>query len=975
VTITWTTDTPATSQVKYGTSTAYGSSTTLDSTLVTSHSQSITGLQSGTLYNYQVISSNGAGTTTSANYTFNTTGTNAAGQWGAIMSWPLVAVHMNLLPNGKLLLWDAWQTPTPAQVWDPGSQTFTTVNNSSGLFCAGEVQLADGRLLVAGGHDQSTGFTESGIKATNIFDPATNTWTRVADMNFSRWYPSLTLLPDGRVLAISGQSTPGSFVDTPEVYSPATNTWTTLNISTSQLHEPEYPLAYLQPSGKVLVIAGKAAQSFLLDVNAQTWGPVGGTTLANGSAAMYLPGKILYTGGGDISSTSNPAQTSAQVLDATAASPAWQSVSAMAFPRYEHSLVNLPDGTVFIMGGATTTSQTTTSDTLQTEIWNPATMAFTTTASQAEGRIYHSTASLMPDGRVLVAGGGRFNNAVDHFSAQYFSPPYLFKGARPSITNAPATGAYGSPVTVTTPDSANIASVSLINLAAHTHTTDMDQREVPLSFTAGSGSLSVSLPATANQAPPGYYMLFIVNSAGVPSTASMIKLGGSAPADTQPPTVSMTAPAAGATVSGTAVPVSANATDNVAVANVQFLLDGNPLGSPVTSAPYQLSWDSTQAANGSHQLSATAVDTSGNKATSAPVTVTVSNAASAGPTADGRVSVHAKGPATTPGLSTTKAGDVLLAFASSDGPSSGQTVTVSGGGVTWSLVSRANGQPGSAEVWKATASSVLSGATFTATPSITGYNVALTVQAFSGASGVGSSVAAGGKSAPSVSLTTTGASSLVAGAGFDWDNGIGRTVGPGQNLLDQWVNSSTGDTFWSQITSAPIAAAGTTVTINDSAPTGDRWDLAAAEVLAAPTPASPAAVLVSYRTRDASSSGSSTVIPKPADRTSGRLVYRCSFGSVHGPFEALVQRGPQWPANPVGRGRMPRSRPTRTSLPLGGLATWVLDLPYHHVSAPRSIRALADQQSSSWPRMALVALFLPAILVPVTRRRMPTWAA
>ena len=154
------------------------------------------------------------------------------------------------------------------------------------------------------------------------------------------------------------------------------------------------------PNGQVVVLAADTGQAYRLDVNAQTWTAIGSpSSIRNGSADMYAPGKILYTGGADISNVSNPAQKGAQVLDMTAASPSWQSVSPMAYPRYEHTMVDLPDGTVFAMGGAAVASQTTANDTLPTEIWDPGTSTFTTMASQAEGRIYHSTSVLMPDGR------------------------------------------------------------------------------------------------------------------------------------------------------------------------------------------------------------------------------------------------------------------------------------------------------------------------------------------------------------------------------------------------------------------------------------------------------------------------------------------------------------------------------------------------------------------------------------------------
>ncbi len=181
---------------------------------------------------------------------------------------------------------------------------------------------------------------------------------------------------------------------------------------------------------------------------------------------------------------------------------------------------------------------------LPAEIWDPTTGAWTTVASMAAARNYHSTAVLMPDGRVLVAGGGHEENSSDpgQFNAQIYSPPYLFNGARPVITSAPATANYGAPMAVTTPDAASITSVNLVSLGADTHQGDMDEHFVPLSFTAGSGSLSIQAPPSSALAPPGYYMLFLVNSKGVPSVASMVHIAPS----------TATAPAAPTGVTATA---------------------------------------------------------------------------------------------------------------------------------------------------------------------------------------------------------------------------------------------------------------------------------------------------------------------------------------------------------------------------------------------------------------------------------------
>ena len=158
---------------------------------------------------------------------------------------------------------------------------------------------------------------------------------------------------------------------------------------------------------------------------------------------------------------------------------------------------------------------------------------------------------------------------------------------------------------------------------------------------------------------------------------------------------------------------------------------------------------------------------------------------------------------------------------------------VSGAGLTWTLVQRANSQLGTAEIWTATAASVLTSATVTSSQSAGGFDQSLTVIALQGADGIGASASADAPSgAPSVTLTTKGAGSLVFGVGNDWDTATPRTPGADQVVLHQWADASSGDTFWSQNTTAPLGPAGAVATLNDTAPTADRWNLAAVEVLA-----------------------------------------------------------------------------------------------------------------------------------------------
>jgi hypothetical protein len=322
-------------------------------------------------------------------------------------------------------------------------------------------------------------------------------------------------------------------------------------------------------------------------------------------------------------------------------------------------------------------------------------------------------------------------------------------------------------------------------------------------------------------------MLFIVNGDGVPSVAPFIQITRS----TTAPTVSVTAPTAG-TVSGT-INLAASASDPSGISSVQFTVDGSPVGPKLTSAPYTTTLDTTSLANGTHTIGATAVSGAGVSGDASPVTVTVSNSGPSIPIVDGRSSTEGKGTVST-ALSTTQSGDVLVAFATSDGPGSGgQTVTISGGGLTWSLVKRVNVRLGDTEIWTAKAAGTLSGASITSTPSKSGFNQSLTVVAFSAAKGIGASATGSGRSAPSVSLQTTAVGSVVYGAGNDYDNAVARTLGSGQALVHQWLDTGYGDSYWVQHRTAPTATAGSTATINDTAPTADSWNLAAVEIVPA----------------------------------------------------------------------------------------------------------------------------------------------
>ena len=198
----------------------------------------------------------------------------------------------------------------------------------------------------------------------------------------------------------------------------------------------------------------------------------------------------------------------------------------MAYARCFMNQTVLPDGTVLATGGESDKNGGNIANAVYAaELWSPQTQTWSTMASMHTPREYHGTALLLPDGRVLESGmGADFGNVPDQKSAEFYSPPYLFKGARPTITQAPAQISYGTNFSILTPDGASISSAVLIRTGAVTHFFDQNTRYVPLSFQQATGGLTLTAPAGANFAPPGYYMLFIVNSSAIPSMATFVQL-------------------------------------------------------------------------------------------------------------------------------------------------------------------------------------------------------------------------------------------------------------------------------------------------------------------------------------------------------------------------------------------------------------------------------------------------------------------
>ena len=451
------------------------------------------------------------------------------GQWSpTIVQLPTVAVNLNLMHTGQALFWagDFESAANYGELWNPANNAITDVPNPfSNIFCSAAVHLADGRLLVAGGHDKANGVM--GIADSNTFDPVTQTWQSLPDMAFRRWYATLTMLGDGKAIILAGSANSETVnIEIPEIFDPVARTWTRLNGATMSI--PQYPMVYLLADGRLLQsgTVEHPTATRTLNIATQTWTTIDSRLLEGGSGVMYAPGRMMKSGSSSNDGATPNADSTATtyVLNMNEASPAWRQTTSMAYPRTFHNLTSLADGTVLVTSGSRKKSETNLSvGVVQAELWSPESESWTTMAPAQNPRIYHSTAVLLPDARVAVSGSGNIAGGTDQTNLEIYSPPYLFKGPRPTITSAPSLAKYGNSFFVQTPDGADIRSVNLIRPGAATHSFDQDQRFVPVTFNVVSGGIQVNAPSNPNLLPPGHYMLFLVSNAGVPSVAKFVR--------------------------------------------------------------------------------------------------------------------------------------------------------------------------------------------------------------------------------------------------------------------------------------------------------------------------------------------------------------------------------------------------------------------------------------------------------------------
>jgi len=516
-----------------------------------------------------------------------------------------VGVHVTVLPDHNVLSITAYDYAyaivwNPSQGTGPSSFTPNALFGYSpnyNYFCSGHGFVPYGNLLFVGGHDYTEGGNGFGASFTNmftVFNPPEN-WSALGtypNMSAPRWYPTTVALSNSDLLVVGGSKSnsngnpanltdPSSFVanNVPEIFSWRNNTWLQFPFhdqngnQISFADQVFYPWFHLAPDGRVFN-SGPTPNTRLFDTrnyqNDRTSGvasdPIptrSGRYRYFGSSVMYSPGKILISGGSqrwyytaydpnydgpnsptcDLHNNSDPncPTASAEIIDLNSRT-IWSNTGDMMFARRHHALTVLPDGNVLATGGTSSyNNYVSTRAVLNAELWNPNTGRWSFLAPMTNPRMYHSTATLLIDGSVLVTGGdwGQNNDdpAYGHTDAEMFYPPYLqTNSSRPTITpdRTSTDVAFCDSIQVQSPQASLIAQsgrVNLVRFSSETHSFNQTQMFVPLTVASQSGDvLTLNGITSSNIAPAAHYMLFVLipDPAGsglmIPSVAVTLQL-------------------------------------------------------------------------------------------------------------------------------------------------------------------------------------------------------------------------------------------------------------------------------------------------------------------------------------------------------------------------------------------------------------------------------------------------------------------
>ena len=475
-----------------------------------------------------------------------------------------VAFAMTPDPVGATL--PATTTVTP--IAQPVDYPMVTVGNRTiddALVCGGLTLMSDGSLMLAGGPrviaDAATGAPMLITGVPYGTDFTGTSWARLpgnmvgtGSYTTGRWYPTLTRLANGKILVTGGYDLLDPVFSanlSEEVYDPTAKTWTAISSKTQtppQTHDADYTAVFQLPTsvaGSDVLMLGEDGRPIFMSsaTTPATWrvsthlrpGAANGATYSNGAGTALLPirlqnGQWGYDNGSILTMSGKQgttAMTRADIYDPVTDS--WLPTIDTGTPRHYPAPVLLPDGRVLLINGHDFTPD---SSVLTPQYIDPANgMAVTSSpANGVEVRGYHNVAALLPDGRVMVAGGRDLDRATttEKPDYAYFSPSYMTQ-PRPVITTAPGVLGYGQTATVKSSTVVPSEAV-LMGLPSMTHSFDSNQRYVQLKMTvtATSGTnttATIQGPVNASTAPPGYYMLFLLDANRVPSVAKIVHIG------------------------------------------------------------------------------------------------------------------------------------------------------------------------------------------------------------------------------------------------------------------------------------------------------------------------------------------------------------------------------------------------------------------------------------------------------------------
>ncbi|HKX41996.1 MAG TPA: PA14 domain-containing protein [Burkholderiaceae bacterium] len=540
------------------------------------------------------------------------------GMWSPVYPWPLISVHSVLLPDGRVMTYGSDLTGLQTghanyDVWDSNGAPdagHLTLSNTSGtdIFCSSQVLLPQsGNVFIAGG-DVWTGTktTNTANNNSNLYDSASMSLTRGINMNRSRWYSSSTTLINGETYIQGGSGG----ADRPEIRGLDGTFRLMSSIDTSAI-STSYPRNFVAPDGRIFGYHPSNGQMYWVDPTGS-----GSITLLGkfnsaytgawySTTAMYRPGRILQIGG-----NSNGAYT----IDITSGTPVVTATQSLSSKRAWANATILADGKVVATSGSDVAGESTGYNNIA-ETWDPATGQWTLGAVAQKMRLYHSNALLLPDGSVLVSGGGATAPTMstdpnkNNLNAEIYYPPYLFAGsaraARPVVNNAPTWIDIGKTFSVDiAANAASVSRVTLVKTGSTTHSFNMDQRFLDLTFKASGSHVAIQAPTRAGEAPPGYYMLFVFNEAGVPSIAKIVRMGIAT--NPNPATVPvLTNPGAQTSQVGVSLTLQLNASDPNGD-TLSYAATGLPAGLAINTTTGQISGTPTLA--GSYDVVVSATD-------------------------------------------------------------------------------------------------------------------------------------------------------------------------------------------------------------------------------------------------------------------------------------------------------------------------------------------------------------------------------